>query len=270
MPAIPALHIDSISHIGYSHIAQQLTRPSVSNKGSKMQAQCIKRRTYRYNGITTAQATAASERIGRLSVPGKMPCHSYNLPIRACVAGAKARKVPGTVCHECYGAKGRYPRPSAMAASERRLACLQADEANGYSNWTADFVLALKYWERSGYFRWHDIGDVQNAAHLAAICEIARQCPDIRFWLPTREYRVVRDYVRAGNAIPANLNIRLSGMLINFAAPTVEGTSRGHVVTEWGKVAGLPCHAQWAKTGKCQDCRACWRPEVSDIQYHLH
>jgi ubiquinone biosynthesis O-methyltransferase len=42
------------------------------------------------------------------------------------------------------------------------------------------------------YFRLFDSGDLQGVHHFKNIIALARHVPDVRMWLPTREYAVVR------------------------------------------------------------------------------
>ncbi len=226
---------------------------------------------YRYNGISTADAYAAHLRVGRLATPEKMPCHSYNLPTTTCRVGSTLRSVKGTVCSKCYGHnRGRYAYPFVRKASERRYAALMADAPNGFVNWVRDMVTCINYYERSGYFRWHDIGDLQSAAHLDAICDVARQTPNVQHWLPTREYKLLRDWRASGNHEPDNLTIRVSGLLIDRECPKVCDFPRGSVVTQWGNAEGVPCTAQSTERATCEDCRLCWNKNVESVQYKLH
>ena len=53
--------------------------------------------------------------------------------------------------------------------------------------------------------------------------------PTVSHWLPTREYRIVSDYVAAGGEIPENLNIRFSAHMIGGVVPTLpEAQGPGH------------------------------------------
>ena len=51
---------------------------------------------------------------------------------------------------------------------------------------------------------------LQSIKHLQAINTIARALPDIKFWLPTREYKIVKSFIDEGFEIVDNLTIRLS------------------------------------------------------------
>ena len=87
--------------------------------------------------------------------------------------------------------KGYYPTPIVKNAMERRLNSLSNPE------WVNGMVQAIARMESSGYFRWHDSGDLQSLTHLENIAEVAKRLPEIKFWLPTREYSIVSEIGRA-------------------------------------------------------------------------
>ena len=191
--------------------------------------------------------------VGGLSVPGKMPCPSINLPATACNVGAKLAKVPGTTCHGCYALKGRYKFKNTKIAMARRLVALSD------SRWVRAMVVLMK---NRKYFRWHDSGDLQGAWHLARILEVCKQTPDTKHWLPTREAKLLQ-YLDP-EVIPKNLNIRLSATKVNGAASrTWPWTS---TVTD-GKDKTCPAPDQG---GKCKSCRQCWDKSIPNVQYAKH
>ena len=132
------------------------------------------------------------------------------------------------------------------------------------------------------YFRFHDSGDIQGLWHLDNICEVARRCPSVRFWLPTREYEIVVGYLATGRRIPDNLTIRLSAHMIDsepvlppelvgMPTSTVSSVSvyRSGVKIMDGK-GSIECRAVEARDNKCGPCRACWSRDVANVQYPQH
>jgi len=81
--------------------------------------------------------------------------------------------------------------------------------------------------------------------------------PDIKFWLPTREYDFVKKYF-TDNACPANLTVRLSALMIDGPLPLKLAKQVGAVVsgvsTDKSKV-NCPSSKQG---NKCLRCRKCW------------
>ena len=116
------------------------------------------------------------------------------------------------------------------------------------------------------FHRWHDSGDIQSQDHLAKICAVARGTPWLQHWLPTREAKMVTDYVKAGNAIPANLTIRLSATMVDGAAP--KACSLTSTVHDRSAGEGHRCPAP-AQGNKCGECRMCWS-DVANVSYHIH
>lgn len=199
----------------------------------------------------------AEKIIGGLSNPDKMPCKSYGLPAQECITGSVLRNVCNSVCESCYAHdRGCYSWQVVKAAQYRRLSTIENPQ------WINAMVVAIG---KAEYFRWHDSGDIQSIEHLQKIVEVCRATPNTRHWLPTKEKKIVRDYMRR-NAIPDNLVIRLSGAMIDGAPPKFPHTSTVH---DKKPPQGYRCTAP-DNGGHCADCRACWNPEIKNISYHRH
>lgn len=199
-----------------------------------------------------------------LSDPRKIPCYSYSIPASACTTGSQLAKIPGSVCAGCYAHTGAYTCPVVQASMHKRLRAIE------YASWVPDMVRLIGRREKSGFFRWHDSGDVQSKSHLHKIVEIARRLPDIRFWLPTKERDIVREYMhdlrRDGDLLPANLTIRISAPMVGRRVKPLVGTVTSSVVRA---AADATCPATTTRK-VCGDCRACWDPNVQNVAYKLH
>ena len=194
----------------------------------------------------------ASQIVGGLSRPGKMPCYSINLPATECKTGAKLARVPGTTCHGCYALKGRYRFKTTKRAMARRLRALD------HGSWTTAMITLITGHK---YFRWHDSGDLQSVQHLKNIFEVCKATPETKHWLPTREHKLLSLMDPA--IIPKNLLIRVSATKVNGPAPswwpwtsTVSTTTKTCPAPDQG--------------GKCKSCRACWSRDVSNVVYAKH
>lgn len=202
--------------------------------------------------------------VGGLSNPSKMPGFSYGTPARECTVGSILRSVTGSVCSKCYARKGMYSFPVVQAAQYRRLETME-----NLSEWTVNMteLLSRKYSrkiESEKYFRWHDSGDLRSVEHLSAIVQIAKNLPGINFWLPSKEYAIVRQSLR-NLEIPSNLAVRMSAPMIGEPMVSIFGTVSSTVGT--GK--GFQCPA-YSQNGKCGDCRACWDVEIPSVDYPQH
>lgn len=208
------------------------------------------------------------EYVGGLSNPSKMPGYSYGLPAADCQVGARLRNIQGSTCHSCYAHKGFYRYPVVRAAYRRRADSLEREY------WVEAMAeLITRRCARVAFFRWHDSGDLQSVNHLRRICDVAQLTPDVSHWLPTREYRIVTDYVSAGGAIPANLCVRLSAHMIGGhvpAFPRLAGLVTVSTVSANGEFPGSHHCPSRHQGNACGDCRACWSPDVSHVDYHLH
>jgi hypothetical protein len=209
------------------------------------------------------------EYVGKLSKTSKMPGFSYGLPAQDCIAGGKLRSVAGSTCSDCYAfERGAYAWRPVKAAYRRRA------DAIGRPLWVSAMAeLIARKCRRVPFFRWHDSGDLQSVEHLANICEIARRTPDVRHWLPTREYRIVTDYVTSGGTIPDNLNVRMSAHMVGGHVPTFPRLRGLVTVSTVSRNVDYPdardCPSRF-QGNSCRDCRACWSRDVAHVDYHLH
>jgi hypothetical protein len=193
-----------------------------------------------------------------------MPGYAYSLPAKECATGSRLRNIEGSTCASCYALKGRYAFGNVQAALYRRLESLD-------SPLWVEVMSELIARKGGQWFRWHDSGDIQSVAHLAAICDVASLTPDVAHWLPTREYRMVTEYVSKGGRIPPNLNIRLSAHMIGGHVPSfprLKGLVTVSTVSENG-LGGHECPSRF-QANSCGDCRACWDTNVPHVDYHKH
>ena len=198
---------------------------------------------------------------GGLSTPSKMPGFGYGLPSEKCILGSLLAKVKGTICHSCYTFRGFYVFPCVKKAQKKRLATISRPE---WVEWMTELI-SRKYRNRTGknrVFRWHDSGDLQSVEHLSKIVQIAKNLPDIRFWLPTRERKIIRAY---GKDFPVNLTVRMSVAMVS-EKPRM-GISLPQSTVSSG--VGYACPAR-SQGNQCGPCRACWDPNVASVDYELH
>ena len=189
---------------------------------------------------------------GGLSKPSKMPGPAYNLPATQCLTGAKLVKIPGSVCAGCYALKGRYRFTNVRLALARRLVSLK------HPQWVKAMTILIK---GEKFFRWHDSGDLQGAAHLKQIFEVCRLTPDTSHWMPTREAQFLKDL--DPDTIPKNLIIRMSSHMID-QAPVKFWPWTSTVSTK-----NKTCPAQ-DQNNQCKSCRACWDRKISNVTYPKH
>jgi hypothetical protein len=198
-----------------------------------------------------------------LSAPSKMPCRSFSLPLSVCGVGSKLAKQAGTICSKCYADGGNYRFGNVQRALDARLSGFNAP------SFVPEMIAKIKREERSGFFRWFDSGDIPDWAGLLKIVRIAIALPEIRFWLPTKEYALVRRYVETVGAFPNNLTVRLSAYIVDGPAPEALASRLGVVTsTVTSDASGATCPAP-KQGNKCADCRACWL-SPSNVSYLLH
>jgi hypothetical protein len=205
----------------------------------------------------------AKEITGGLSKPSKMPGFAYSIPAQACNVGSRLRSVQGSICSKCYALKGRYVFGNVKKALQRRLASLV------HSEWVDAMVFQINQ-TGINVFRWHDSGDIQNLEHLERIAQVCRLTPDVRHWLPTREYALVTAYKEKHGSFPDNLNVRLSAYMVD--GPLPDGASNRLGVTMSGVTSDpskVTCPA-YKQGGVCGSCRACWDKNQAVVFYPKH
>ena len=194
-----------------------------------------------------------NELTGGLSEPSKMPCHGYGLPAKECITGSKLRLQPGSVCENCYALKGHYSWDNVQRAQYNRL-----DRVKNNPLWHEHLAELIDRKERSGYFRWHDSGDLQSDRHLEQIIWIAQELKHLRFWIPSREYAIV-SRVLTTHTVPKNLMIRLSAHIIDGPMPEALASRLGVGVSGVSRDKNkVTCPAP-DQGNQCGDCRRCWQ-----------
>ena len=228
------------------------------------------------------------ENIGKLSHPSKMNhSFSYSIPAVTCITGAKLVNVKNSVCAGCYALKGRYNFNNVQNALSRRYNILSEalQDKKKEKIFIDSFVYALKHYEHKyNHFRWHDSGDLQSVKHLKIISKIAKLTPNIKHWLPTREYSFYNEYLKTEKQ-PKNLVVRVSAHMINKPAPAKYNNVSN--VLNGVKLPGLTCGAnknilkpkeictkcntKLSKGGvHCCNCTACYDPKIKTINYYYH
>ena len=206
--------------------------------------------------------------IGGLTYTSKMPCPSFSIPASACRVGSMLATIGGTICRDCYAMKGRYIFENVQNAQKRRLDLLNYALAN--DAYRFHYVEAFKtLLSKEQWFRWHDSGDLQSAAHLGLIVEIANATPHVAHWLPTREIAAIRGFKTHGGEIPPNLTVRYSMATIG-QKPVYMGLSTSTVHKSIATIPAMSKVCEARKTGGCADCRACWDPAVTNVAYPWH
>jgi len=203
----------------------------------------------------------AKEIVVSLGKPSKMPCPSYNTPASLCVTGSKLRKVKGSTCHKCYAMKGNYTRPNVKLWLKKRFDAFEHERFV-----EAMSVMINNYSAKSGYFRWFDSGDLANMNMLEKIVMVCNSTKKIKHWLPTREVKIVSDYLKIYNQFPENLLVRVSAPMIDGKPLKFRWTSTVHYKE---KPIGHDCPSRFQEN-KCMDCRACWDTKVKNVSYHKH
>lgn len=216
------------------------------------------------NLLKRAAIRCHCEKVGGVGLPSKMPGTAYGISAHGCGVGGKLAEQEGSVCHRCYAKRNNYTYPSVIEAHAKRAASL-----GNWEEWIEAWgkileFLAANLPPEEWFHRWHDSGDVQDAAHLGAIAEVARRNPEWAFWLPSKEYGIVGQYEKLWG-FPGNLVVRMSVPRKGEAPkPAVRNITGLSATVGYGE--GPQCEAG-KRGGFCDDCRICWDPSVANVNY---
>jgi len=190
--------------------------------------------------------------VGGLSKPSKMPGWSIGIPAKECKTGKKLRQIKNSVCEGCYALKGCYVFKVVQEAQYKRLEAIQ------HPDWVLAMATLINS-KKPDVFRWHDSGDVQDVDHLEKIFEVCKLTPTKRHWMPTRE-AWIKDHMQAA---PANLVVRFSSPMVD------QGPVKSWANTSTVSTKSRSCPAP-DNNNECGSCRACWDPNVKNIEYGKH
>ena len=218
--------------------------------------------TYKFDSLKEAELS-----VGGLSAPSKMPSYAWSISAKRCNTGSKLAKVKGSVCYNCYALKNRYLFKPIQNALENRYKAWDSNR----NRWTDAMIYLMhnkQHIVNAGVFRWFDSGDIQGVDMLNDINTVAWASPHIRFWLPTKEYKLVKDY---DIEVAPNLMIRVSNPNINnsFTKGEYEYHSSAYSKDKIKDIDGHLCPSS-KQDNKCGSCRACWSDKVSEVIYIAH
>lgn len=212
--------------------------------------------------MTLKEAKAITGHPSGLGRPSKMPGFSTSLSAYDCNVGSKLAMKEGSVCSKCYAFNGNYQWPGVKQAHQNRLQALQ------HPKWVEAMTLLIGHYTNpdDAYFRIHDSGDLQSVKHLMMWVQVARNLPNVSFWMPSKETRVVKGVMTVmRERWPENLVVRLSAPMIGQEPPkAMDGFPTSTVQAGMG----FECEAP-TRGNKCGPCRACWSNKVENIDYHV-
>lgn len=216
--------------------------------------------------MTNVFTLKSAQEAGKISTKNsKMPGTSFATSAKRCNVGSRLAKVKGTVCEKCYALRLQNLRPSVDKGWELNWQKSNSMITSNPKQWVESLVFQIL---RTGtkHHRWFDSGDLSSAAMLEAIVQVALATPDVQHWLPTKETKLVRDYLKSKGGFPSNLVVRVSSPRVDQKPVNMPLTSTVHTNDDY---VGWECPAS-NQGNKCGSCRMCWNPEVKNISYPKH
>jgi len=201
----------------------------------------------------------------------KMPGSSFAISAKHCKVGGKLATIKDSTCSRCYALKIQNMRPSVdmgWTANLNKANTLIERDASRWVSFMAFQIDKAALKTGQPFHRWFDSGDLQSLAMLQAIVDVAKATPHVSHWLPTREAKLVRQYLTQNEAFPPNLVVRVSSTMIGDSP--ISGYSHTSTVHRKGNVPqGHVCPAS-TQGNACGTCRACWSLDVGNVSYPLH
>jgi hypothetical protein len=165
-------------------------------------------------------------------------------------------------------------------AQARRLRIIQdtIKSGEGSGEWQLWVDTMAQLLSKETYFRWHDSGDLQSVEHLKLVVAVCKRTPHVMHRMPTKEVKLIRRYVQTVSKLPFNLVIQLSSPMVNdrLDVSKEEWAYGMQVATVYTNAAAayadgkiFVCPATTERKS-CDDCRACWDPNMTNIAYMLH
>lgn len=205
-----------------------------------------------------------------LTGTSKMPSPSWSIPaIKSCPGAFFGENAICGASKEhttCYATRAMYRYNTVKLAQAARydwtLKCLTSDL--GFATFVETLIKAITTTELP-VFRVHDSGDMFNARYIKAWYAIAHAMPNVRFWIPTRSWRLpnLLPHLIRLNSLP-NVEVKPSALVIGDNVPVVEGLGGG----TGAKREGYNCPAS-QQNNQCGECRNCW-DKGKVVFYHLH
>lgn len=223
----------------------------------------------------------AIELVGTLGSSSKMgnDVTNFGISVLNCGVGSKLHKCKGSVCEDCYAYEGNYAYPNVQQSQALRLQKLAITDPD---LWVDSFVFLL---EKSGkkFHRWFDSGDfninakANGISFLVKIVEVAKRTPNIKHWIPTKEFPVIKKYLKQYGSFPKNVVVRMSDYMVD--KNKFKANSDYKISTVISKVENYDlvktkrsvlCHATIDGSHKCGDCKKCWSKQYDQIVYLKH
>ena len=194
-----------------------------------------------------------------------MRCWSWSLPSGpGYCAGFSWEK--DSVCRSCYAHQGHYLWGHVQRAQQIRWQWWR--NASRQERVQVLSIAIQKRTKKNPYFRVFDSGDFWEVEDVYTWTEIARACPETRFWVSTRVWRsgLFHEALTELHRLP-NVCVRLSGLEIDQprVPPYLSAFPQAHVSS-----TGPGCPKQTHGSCQAAACRICWDKTVPTVEYRLH
>jgi hypothetical protein len=199
----------------------------------------------------------------------KLNCPSWSLSPTECITGSKLAKNPKSVCSKCYADRMQKFRSNIEVSWNRNHTKYMVSKITPESKkeWTNSMIHLIDDSCKKmnvNYFRWFVGGDIPDTEFIERAFEIANRMQHINFWLPTKEYSLIKNIDL--DLIPDNLTIRVSNPMIN-----PKSTHSLHPNTSTSFTKDAPIKLGSVCKEYCEPCNyKCWKKDIKNITYIMH
>lgn len=235
--------------------------------------------------MNTFKSLKESQKFGKVTKGNsKILGSTFSTDPFQCKTGGFLAEIENSVCKACYARKLAKVYPSALQSWKTNLELFRkAVNDDNLTLWCHAIAYQIKhisdYKKRKGLkganlHRWFASGDLDSIEQLKAFVYIAKILPSIKFWLPTREATILRQYLNTSlEPLPKNLVIRLSDNKIDQLEHSINFYEKDKQVlfssVHSGFTKYFECPA-YKNGGSCGDCSECWKTEKPTISYKKH
>lgn len=193
-----------------------------------------------------------------------------------CKIGGILRKNKDSVCYNCYmdkiEKKFRLNKAYFRHLTALMIALSDKDKKDIYKQAFKKLILNAVKRTNTPYFRYSVSGDIINLEHLQIINDIAYDLDNIKFWLPSKEYITIAEFLE-NNKIADNLNIRISLPIINILPINLDDKNITYSsVFEKNKINEIKKDKNnYICGGNCYiGCRTCFSRKIKNVIYLKH
>jgi len=185
--------------------------------------------------------------------------------------------VQSEICKSCYAKSGPISYKNSKNLYMNNYETIQKRGLDFFEQWLEMAIVNAE----TKYFRFHSVGDIFAYDYLQSILNVCQSLHYVNFWLPTHNYKLLRQAIRQNVKFPSNLSINISSIrgtnqaekaskIISFAKKNGVNFYHAYMVPRKSKPQKniFLCPASTGERKSCTLCRHCWTG--GNVQFAQH